>query len=212
MAKTKVFDENLNEYEKWFIINEFVYKSELQAVQKVIPENKKGIEIGIGSGLFAKPLGIVEGIEPSSKMRKKARERNLKVINAVAEDLPYPDASRDFALMVTTICFVDDIYRTFQEAHRILKQNGHLIIGFVDKKSPIGKFYLEHKNESLFYQDANFFDTKEVYELLEKTGFTIKKTYQTVFGKLNEINQVQETLTGYGKGSFVVIKAKKVSA
>ena len=212
MAKTKVFDENLNEYEKWFIINEFVYKSELQAVQKAIPENKKGIEIGIGSGLFAKPLGIVEGIEPSSKMRKKARERNLKVINAVAEDLPYPDASRDFALMVTTICFVDDIYRTFQEAHRILKQNGHLIIGFVDKKSPIGKFYLEHKNESLFYQDANFFDTKEVYELLEKTGFTIKKTYQTVFGKLNEINQVQETLTGYGKGSFVVIKAKKVSA
>ena len=212
MAKTKVFDENLNEYEKWFIINEFVYKSELQAVQKAIPENKKGIEIGIGSGLFAKPLGIVEGIEPSSKMRKKARERNLKVINAVAEDLPYPDASRDFALMVTTICFVDDIYRTFQEAHRILKQNGHLIIGFVDKKSPIGKFYLEHKNESLFYQDANFFSTKEVYELLEKTGFTIKKTYQTVFGKLNEINQVQETLTGYGKGSFVVIKAKKVSA
>jgi len=212
MAKTKVFDENLNEYEKWFIINEFVYKSELQAVQKAIPENKKGIEIGIGSGLFAKPLGIVEGIEPSSKMRKKARERNLKVINAVAEDLPYPDASRDFALMVTTICFVDDIYRTFQEAHRILKQNGHLIIGFVDKKSPIGKFYLEHKNESLFYQDANFFGTKEVYELLEKTGFTIKKTYQTVFGKLNEINQVQETLTGYGKGSFVVIKAKKVSA
>jgi len=212
LAKTKVFDENLNEYEKWFIINEFVYKSELQAVQKAIPENKKGIEIGIGSGLFAKPLGIVEGIEPSSKMRKKARERNLKVINAVAEDLPYPDASRDFALMVTTICFVDDIYRTFQEAHRILKQNGHLIIGFVDKKSPIGKFYLEHKNESLFYQDANFFGTKEVYELLEKTGFTIKKTYQTVFGKLNEINQVQETLTGYGKGSFVVIKAKKVSA
>ncbi|HHE37625.1 MAG TPA: class I SAM-dependent methyltransferase, partial [Candidatus Cloacimonetes bacterium] len=211
-AKTKVFDENLNEYEKWFIINEFVYKSELQAVQKAIPENKKGIEIGIGSGLFAKPLGIVEGIEPSSKMRKKARERNLKVINAVAEDLPYPDASRDFALMVTTICFVDDIYRTFQEAHRILKQNGHLIIGFVDKKSPIGKFYLEHKNESLFYQDANFFGTKEVYELLEKTGFTIKKTYQTVFGKLNEINQVQETLTGYGKGSFVVIKSKKVSA
>ena len=210
MAKTKVFDENLNEYEQWFIINEFVYRSELEAVQKAIPKNKKGFEIGIGSGLFAKPLGIEEGIDPSSKMRKKARERNLKVIDAVAEDLPFPDESKDFALMVTTICFVDDIYKSFQEANRVLKQNGHLIIGFVDKDSPIGKFYLKHRNESLFYQNAIFFRTEEVYELLRKTGFEIKETYQTVFGKLDKIKQIQETLEGYGKGSFVVIKAKKI--
>lgn len=209
MAKTRVFDENLNEYEQWFIINEFVYRSELKAVQKAIPKNKKGFEIGIGSGLFAKPLGIEEGIDPSSKMRKKARERNLKVIDAVAEDLPFPDESKDFALMVTTICFVDDMYKSFQEAHRVLKQNGHLIIGFVDKNSPIGKLYLEHRNESLFYQDAIFFGTEEIYELLQKTGFKIEETFQTVFGKLTEIKQIQETIEGFGKGGFVVIKAKK---
>jgi len=209
LAKTRVFDENLNEYEQWFIINEFVYRSELKAVQKAIPKNKKGFEIGIGSGLFAKPLGIEEGIDPSSKMRKKARERNLKVIDAVAEDLPFPDESKDFALMVTTICFVDDMYKSFQEAHRVLKQNGHLIIGFVDKNSPIGKLYLEHRNESLFYQDAIFFGTEEIYELLQKTGFKIEETFQTVFGKLTEIKQIQETIEGFGKGGFVVIKAKK---
>ena len=211
MAKTKVFDENLNEYEQWFVSNEYVYKSELQAVQKAIPENKKGIEIGIGSGLFAKPLGIEEGIDPSSKMRKKARERNLKVIDAVAEDLPHPDASKDFALVVTTICFVDDIYKSFQEAHRVLKQNGYLIIGFVDKNSSLGEFYLEHRDESLFYRDAIFFGTEEVYELLKKTGFRIEKTYQTVFGKIDEIKEIQKIMEGYGKGSFVVIKAKKIN-
>lgn len=209
MAKTKVFDENLNKYEEWFIINKFVYQSELKAVQKTIPQNKKGIEIGIGSGLFAKPLGIKEGIEPSSKMRQKARGRNLKVIDAVAENLPYPNESKDFALMVTTICFVDDIQKSFEEAYRVIKQSGYLIIGFVDKNSPLGKIYLEHQNESLFYQDAIFFGTEEVYELLRKTGFKIEETYQTVFGKLAEIKQIQETLEGYGKGSFVVIKAKK---
>ena len=211
MAKTKVFDENLNKYEEWFIINEFVYQSELKVIQQTIPHNKEGIEIGIGSGLFAKPLGIEEGIDPSSKMRKKARERNLKVIDAVAENLPYPTASKDFALMVTTICFVDDIQKSFQEAHRVLKQNGYLIIGFVDKNSPLGKIYLEHRNESLFYQDAIFFGTEQVYELLQKTGFKIEETYQTVFGKLTEIKQIQEILEGYGKGSFVVIKAKSES-
>jgi ubiquinone/menaquinone biosynthesis C-methylase UbiE len=209
LAKIKVFDENLKEYEEWFIDNKFVYQSELRAIEKALPKNKTGIEIGIGSGLFAEPLGIEEGVEPSSKMRQKARERDLKVIDAVAENLPYPDGSKDFALMVTTICFVDDIYKSFQEANRVLKQNGHLIIGFVDKNSPVGKFYIKHRNESLFYQDAIFFGTEEVYKLLKKTGFEIEETYQTVFGKLAEIKQIQETLESYGKGSFVVIKAKK---
>ena len=209
MAKTKVFDENIKEYEKWFIDNKWVYKSELQAVQNAIPKNKTGIEIGIGSGLFALPLGIKEGIEPSIQMRKRARDRNLKVIDAVAENLPYPDESWDFALMVTTICFVDDIVKSFQEASRVLKKNGHLIIGFVDKNSPIGKIYLEFQDESVFYKKATFFGTEDVYKILRDTGFEVEQTYQTVFGKLDKIKEIQEVLDGYGKGSFVVIKAKK---
>ncbi len=142
-------------------------------------------------------------------MREKAKKRDLKVINAVAENLPYSDASKDFALMVTTICFVDDIYKSFQEANRVLKNNGNLIIGFVDKNSPLGKIYLKHKTESLFYRDAIFFGTKEVYKILQKTGFEIVETYQTIFGKLDEVKTIQEIIKGYGKGSFVVIKAKK---
>ena len=113
-------------------------------------------------------------------------------------------------LMVTTICFVDDIFKSFQEVHRVLKDNGHFIIGYVDKNSPIGKFYLEQKRESLFYKDATFFGTEELYERLRETGFKINTTYQTVFGKIDEINEVQNVLGGYGKGSFVVIKAQEM--
>ena len=117
---------------------------------------------------------------------------------------------RYVVLMVTTICFVDDIFKSFQEVHRVLKDNGHFIIGYVDKNSPIGKFYLEQKRESLFYKDATFFGTEELYERLRETGFKINTTYQTVFGKIDEINEVQNVLGGYGKGSFVVIKAQKM--
>jgi len=209
LPKIKAFEKNLQEYEDWFVLNKFVYQSELKAVEKAIPKNKNGFEIGIGSGLFARPFGIKEGIEPSSKMREKAKERNLKIFDAVAENLPYRNKSKDFALMVTTICFVDDIYKSFEEANRVLKTNGYLIIGFVDKNSPIGKIYLEHKNESSFYRDAIFFETEKVYKILQKTGFEIESTYQTVFGKLNEIKEIQKVQNGFGKGSFVVIKAKK---
>lgn len=209
MAKTKPFDKFSDEYDNWFVENKYVFQSELEAIKKVIPKGKDGIEIGIGSGIFAEPLGIKEGIEPSKAMREKAKRRNLTVVNAVAENLPYRDKSKDFVLMVTTICFVDDINKSFQEVNRILKEDGLFIIGFVDKYSPIGQVYLEHRNESLFYKEATFYNTEKLFEILEITGFIIENTFQTVFGLIDEIDEVQEVLPGFGEGSFVVIKAKK---
>jgi len=211
MAKTKPFDEHLNEYEQWFSDNRYAYESELEAIRNILPEKGKGIEIGIGSGVFAAPLGIIEGIEPSGVMREKAAERGLHVIDGIAENLPLADKSYDFALMVTTICFVDDISRSFAEAHRILKDDGNLVLGFVDKESLVGKLYLSLKDKSIFYKDARFYSTEEVYRVLWENDFTIISTHQTVFGLLEQINEIQETENGYGKGSFVVIKAKKLA-
>ena len=208
MPETEAFDNHLKEYERWFVDNHYVFQSELNAVRKAIPLGKKGVEIGIGSGIFAQPLGITTGIEPSKAMREKAKTRKINAVDAVAENLPYPDSCIDFALMVTTVCFLDDIYQSFYEVNRILSTNGCLIIGFVDKNSPLGKIYLDHKDESIFYKNATFYSTKDLLGILKNTGFEIKSVYQTVFGKLDEINKVQEVITGYGKGSFVVIKAK----
>ena len=209
MSKTKPFDKHSDEYERWFVDNHYAFQSELKAIKMAMPAMGEGVEIGVGTGIFAEPLGIKEGIEPSKAMREKAKKRNIKVIDAVAEKLPYYDKSKDFVLMITTICFVDDIFRSFNEAHRILKDSGSLIIGFIDRNSPVGIKYSEHKEKSFFYKDACFYGTGELYGILKNTGFEIENTYQTVFGKLDEINNVQEVLTGHGQGSFVVIKAKK---
>ena len=134
MAKTKPFEENRELYEEWFIRNDAVYKSELKAIRHFIPEQGKGIEIGIGSGLFAKPLGIKDGIEPSEMMRELAIKRGLNVLNGVAEKLPFKDNEYDFALMVTTICFVDSPEKSIAEVYRILKHNSPFILAFVDKE------------------------------------------------------------------------------
>jgi len=55
----------------------------------------------------------------------------VKVLSWVAEELPLGDSSFDFVLMVTTVCFVDDINRALLEAHRVLSHGGILIMGFV---------------------------------------------------------------------------------
>lgn len=210
MPKTRPFDDYSDQYDDWFVSNKYAFQSELNAIKKALPANGDIIEVGIGSGIFAAPLGIKEGVDPSEAMLKKAKKRGIRVMDAVAENLPYTDKSKDAVLMVTTICFVDDIYKSFQEVHRVLKDDAYFIIGFVDKNSPVGKFYLEQKDKNVFYKDAIFFETEELYKTLEDTGFRINNTYQTVFGKIDQINEVQNISVGYGEGSFVVIKAQKI--
>jgi ubiquinone/menaquinone biosynthesis C-methylase UbiE len=51
--------------------------------------------------------------------------------------------------MVTTICFLDNIEKAFNEIYRVLKSNGSVIIGFIDAESPLGKFYEEHKTKQI---------------------------------------------------------------
>jgi hypothetical protein len=67
MAKTKPFDEYASQYEDWFERNKFAFESELRAIREQLPKSNNGIEIGVGSGRFAVPLGIKIGIDPSKR-------------------------------------------------------------------------------------------------------------------------------------------------
>ena len=209
MPKTKPFDEHYKEYEKWFKLNKNAYLSELKAIQDFIPLYKKGMEVGIGSGLFALPLGIKDGVEPSENMRVLARSRGLNAIDGVAERLPYASNTYDFVLMVTTICFVDDVKISLFAIRRVLKQGGKLIVAFIDKDSPLGESYLKNKEDSLFYKDANFYSTNTILSLLNECGFKNPQIRQTVYGKLSDINEVQDFKDGYGEGSFIIISVEK---
>ena len=209
MVKTKPFDEHIDQYEHWFVVNQYAYESELQAVRALLPVSSEGLEIGVGSGLFAKPLGIKYGVEPSEKMREIAKKRGIEVTDGIAEALPYEDSSFDFSLMVTTICFLDDVEAAMKEAYRVVKPGGSLIIGFVDKDSKLGKLYQKHKNESVFYGLATFFSVGEVVYHMIRAGFKNFTFTQTIFRKLKEIKSVEPVKEGYGEGSFMVLKAMK---
>ncbi len=211
MARVEPFEEYASQYEDWFKRNRFAYESELRAIREQLPKTGKGIEIGIGSGRFAAPLGIKIGIEPSRKMRKLAQNRGIETIEGIAERLPFRDSQFEFALMVTTICFVDDIQVSFQEACRVLKPGGCFIIGFIDKESPVGRSYQQHKEHSVFYRIATFYSVDEVVSNLKKVAFRNFNFTQTIFHNLGDIKDIEPIKEGYGEGSFVVIRATKWS-
>lgn len=200
------FNENATDYDIWFDNNNDLYQAELNALRYFIPENKNGIEIGVGTGRFAVPLGIRIGVEPAPQMAELARQRGVDVVEGIAESLSIEDSSFDFAVMVTVVCFLDDVLQSFREAFRILKPSGLLIVGFIDRESELGQKYNQKKAHSMFYRDATFYSVNELETLLIKAGFSAFSYRQTLLPEESSLLTVKD---GYGSGGFIVVCAHK---
>jgi SAM-dependent methyltransferase len=205
-----VFNRRAEEYDRWFSENEHAYASELEAVRAFVPQDGAGVEIGVGTGRFAAPLGIRVGVEPAGGMAAIARSRGIEVRESRAEDLPFADGAFDFVLLVTVICFVEDAAAMFREAHRVLKPKGRIIVGFIDKDSPLGWEYEAKKASNEFYRGAKFYSDPQVLRLLRETGFGHVECRQTLYKPPGEMNSPEPVREGYGEGAFVVLSAVKL--
>jgi ubiquinone/menaquinone biosynthesis C-methylase UbiE len=212
MIELEAFDNFAHEYDKWFEDHKVEYALELKAIKVFLHKEGNGIEIGAGTGRFTQPLGISLGVEPSEAMRSIALGRGVNVIAGTAESLPVEDRSYDFALLVTTVCFLEAPEFAFKEVYRVLKAEGFIIIGLIDKDSNLGKKYEEKKSASKFYKNANFHSVVEMQDKLEQAGFSNIEYVQAILpGDMNE-NHEPEVKQGYGEGSFVVLRAQKHDA
>ena len=202
-----LFDRYYKKYDAWYDRNKFVYLSELEAIKKALPRRGKGLEIGVGTGRFAHALSIRTGIDPSKNMIEIARKRGVNVRLGSGERLRFKNATFDYLAIIITICFVKDPEKVLKEARRVLKKNGKIILGIIDKDSFLGEFY--QKKKSVFYKEANFFTVREITDLLKDTGFSKFSYWQTLYKLPEGINSIQKPQKGFGKGGFVVIRGEK---
>ncbi len=209
MPGTASFEAHHRRYDDWFVRHAAAYQSELLAVRALLPWRGMGLAIGVGTGRFAAPLGVQLGIDPAREVLDYAIKRGVSVVQGVAEALPFANSRFDYILSVTTICFVDDTTAMLTEAHRILKPGGELVIGFIDRTSKLGHHYLAHQAENVFYRQATFYSADEVEQLLRNTGFTEPVWLQTLSKTLDEVREIEPLNTGYGRGAFVTVKARR---
>jgi len=210
MPRVAPFEAHHQRYEAWFEQHEAAYISELLALRPFVPWEGRGIEIGVGSGRFAAPLGVQVGVDPSGAMLAYATARGIEVVEGTAEDLPFQAGSFDHALVVTTICFVDSPAGMLAEARRVLRPGGRLVIGFIDRESALGQHYLAHQAESVFYREATFLSADEVEHLLLEAGFTISAWGQTLAHPLPETVEIEPLRPGRGQCAFVVVAAETI--
>ena len=121
--------------------------------------------------------------------------------------MPFASDAFDYAALIITLCFVKDPGKVIEEAYRIIKKDGRIIIGIIDKESFLGKFY--RSKNSPFYKPARFMGVKETTALLENAGFAGFSYYQTIFSLPGAMDSVEKPRKGFGRGGFVVISGNK---
>jgi SAM-dependent methyltransferase len=206
--KTEPFVRYHRRYDEWFERHPAAYVSELLAVRALLPWEGRGLEIGVGTGRFAAPLGVTFGIDPAGEMLGSTRARGVTVARAVGEALPFTDAAFDYALVVTTLCFVDDALAVLREIARVLRPGGEVIIGWIDRESPLGQDYVTHQAENVFYREATFYSAAEVEALLRETGFNHLVRVQTLSTPPSQIRDIEPITAGAGRGAFLVVRAQ----
>ncbi len=173
MSTVDIFNRYALDYDEWYRRHELVAMAEVRAVSMVRPEGF-GMEVGVGSGFFAKNLGIPLGLEPALAMAELARDRGVMVVSGMGELMPIRDSSLDYVVMIVTICFLDDPRNTLREVRRVLRPGGRLVTCIVPRDSAHGRFYRELGGRGhRFYSAAHFYRVGEVVEMLRSLGFVV---------------------------------------
>ena len=164
--------------------------------------NTKLIDVASGTGDIAQQYlnklnnsGHAMCLEPNDQMLKEGKTKlknykNIKWINAQAENIPINDNTFDYYTISFGIRNVTDVNLTLKEAFRVLKPGGRFMclefskinnefLNFLYKKYSksipyIGKFIVgsEKPYKYLIESIDKFLNQKQLAELMIKNGFT----------------------------------------
>ena len=170
--KRRVFEDFAADYDRWFDDHGEVYHAQLRLLERAVPSPGPGLEIGVGSGRFAAPLGIRCGIDPSFPLAEMAKRRGVEVAIGTGEHLPYRSGSFDYAVMMTVICFLDDRVTVLREGFRVLAPSGIIVLGFIERDGEIFRHYRAEPEKGRFLRHARFYSSDEVIQALHDAGFS----------------------------------------
>ncbi len=190
----EIFDNEAKSYDTWYTtpLGRFVDELETLAVMETLQPKSSEIilDVGCGTGNYAIKLAqrgcIVVGIDISEEMlaiaRKKCQELNLRIelLNANAESIPFADNYFDSVVSIATFEFIRNPQKALEEMFRVVKSNGKIVVGFINRESPWGELYLseEFRTKTIF-KYAYLFSKSEIILMHSEELVTIRETLYT---------------------------------
>ncbi len=153
---------------------------------------KKVLDVGAGTGRLSGELlkagAWVTAVDVSERMLlilKNKFKKSIATVIGDAERLPFADAQFDFVVAVFLIVHLKDPIRFFNEAYRVLKPGGKLIITNIHQKEapevPTDQGII--KIESYYHRPD------KIRETLEELAFQVKEEIFIMEGEIR-VNQI----------------------
>jgi len=196
-----IFEELAQRYDAWYegAVGQVAFPMEVECLKTLLEGlAKPRLEVGVGSGRFAKALSVKVGLDPAHSMLRLARQREVSVVQGVGERLPFPDETFGAVLLVVTLCFVDDSLLVLRESARVVRPGGAVVLGLVLRESPWAEVYLEKgRRGHPFYAAAHFYRLREVEEMLDSVGFQVRRYCSSLCQAPSEVPWREPPLEGY---------------
>jgi ubiquinone/menaquinone biosynthesis C-methylase UbiE len=146
------------------------------------------IEIGAGTGLnlehYPDAVTRLVLVEPEEHMRRRLSRRleglcrSAEIVEASAEDLPFPDATFDTAVITLVLCSVPSQDAALAEIARVLKPDGRLLfLEHVRSGDPkIAK--RQDRIQPLWHMLAGCNPNRDTLAGIEASAFTVESVKQ----------------------------------
>jgi SAM-dependent methyltransferase len=212
----EIFENAAASYDKWYgrPIGVYAFRSELIGLEALLPQRGVGVDIGAGTGIFAKCVSTDERsvvcLDPSPGMLQEAKKRGLPSIIAVAEASPIRHGSIDFAYMVTVLEFLPEPLKALYSVGGILREDAPLVILLINRDSSWGEHYsrLAERGDQIFSR-AKLYTLGEVSSLLKKAGFEPAESMGTLTASPDEPVEEYQLFPNRRGVGVILIKAKK---
>ena len=174
-ARFAAFDHDAAQYDAWYDRpkGKRLFLKEVMCLRTVLTPapSRPWLEVGVGTGRFAKELGIDEGFDCAAEPLLLAGRRGIRVHQGNAQRLPFENGRFGALFLIMTLCFLEKPLSALREAARVLRPGGSVVIGFVPRDSAWGRAYLKKAGAGHpYYKDATFRTVAEVRRLASRAG------------------------------------------
>ena len=190
-----------------------VFYAELNGVNRMLPESGIGLELGSGTGIFAKHLStedrIIVCLDPSVEMVLKAKNRETYSVLGIGDYLPFRKKVLHFLYMVTVLEFLSSPKVILEEIKKTVIQDATLGILFINVRSPWGDLYREIglKGDPVF-RYAKLYSLSQVDELLKSAGYKITSKVGTLTTGPMEQDVGDDLVEPDDNSGVIIVQAK----
>ncbi len=173
-------------YDAWYgtTFGSLCHRLEKDAIFSLVKfkPGDKVLDAGCGTGVYLEELlclGLnVTGVDEDEDMLKYSanfRGRGSTLIKATLQNLPFEPSTFDKVISVCTLEFVDDPSHVLTELSRVLKKDGILLLGFLNKNSPWARRRRKNeKDPASIWHGVRFFGLPNIAGLAFNASLRMK--------------------------------------